>query len=182
MQPFRKLRRRRRRKLYVEHLHAYFVTFTCRERRKYLSPDRSKKIILGTLNSALASFHAMCAGFVVMPDHVHAIVWFPKPKQLSDFMEDWKAKSSEHVRRFFRDHLPLYWEKVEDQSSIWIPRYFPFNLFTTQKFEEKLDYMHMNSVRRGLVTSAVDYKWSSARWYLKLEQVGVTIQCPPGLY
>jgi putative transposase len=29
--------------------------------------------------------------------------------------------------------------------------------------EEKLDYMHLNPMRCGLVTRAVDWKWRSAR-------------------
>ena len=29
-----------------------------------------------------------------------------------------------------------------------------------------IDYLHHNPVRRGLVQTAVDWKWSSARFYL----------------
>ena len=32
--------------------------------------------------------------------------------------------------------------------------------------EAAIEYIHMNPVRRGLVKRAVDWKWSSASWYL----------------
>jgi REP element-mobilizing transposase RayT len=51
-------------------------------------------------------------------------------------------------------------------------------LETEKKLEEKLDYMHLNPVRRGLVTRAVDWKWSSARWYLLRKPVGIPIRMP----
>jgi REP element-mobilizing transposase RayT len=42
--------------------------------------------------------------------------------------------------------------------------------------EEKLTYMHLNPVRAGLVTTATQWRWSSARWYIEGRTVGVPIQ------
>ncbi len=39
------------------------------------------------------------------------------------------------------------------------------NLFDPQEVREKIAYMHDNPVRRGLSATALDYPWSSARWY-----------------
>ncbi len=57
--------------------HAHFVTFSCYRRRRLLDHDRAKKVVLGVLNSQLTRQDGRCVGFVVMPDHVHAIIWFP---------------------------------------------------------------------------------------------------------
>jgi putative transposase len=35
--------------------------------------------------------------------------------------------------------------------------------------------MHKNPVDRGLVERAVDYRWSSARWWLEGRPVGVPL-------
>jgi len=46
--------------------------------------------------------------------------------------------------------------------------------------EEKRDDMHANPVRAGLVAEAVDWPWSSARWYRQHKSVGVPmtwVQC-----
>jgi hypothetical protein len=39
----------------------------------------------------------------------------------------------------------------------------------------------LNPVRAGLVERAVDWTWSSARWYVQGKQVGVPISMPGGI-
>jgi putative transposase len=41
---------------------------------------------------------------------------------------------------------------------------------------EKLDYMHLNPVRAGLVTRAVDWRWSSAGYYVNGVDVGIALE------
>ena len=43
---------------------------------------------------------------------------------------------------------------------------FDRNLYSTKAIRAAIDYIHMNPVNRGLCDEAVDYKWSSARYYL----------------
>ena len=50
-----------------------------------------------------------------------------------------------------------------------------------RKVEEKLEYMHLNPVRAGFVKRAVDWGWSSARWYLEGQSVGLPMNWPGGL-
>jgi putative transposase len=59
--------------------HAHCVTSSGFRRRRLLDHDRPKKVVLGVRNSQLALQRGKCNGFVVMPDHVHAIVHFPDP-------------------------------------------------------------------------------------------------------
>ncbi len=40
------------------------------------------------------------------------------------------------------------------------------NLSSDTNILTAVDYIHLNPVRRGLVARAVDWKWSSARWYV----------------
>ena len=49
---------------------------------------------------------------------------------------------------------------------IWQARFYDFNLWTERKRIEKLRYMHRNPVKRGLVESPEQWRWSSFRWYL----------------
>ncbi len=69
-----------------DELHAFYVTFSCYKRRHLLNADRAKAIVLGNLHAELKKRDGLCTDFVIMPDHVRAVVWFPKPKQLSGFM------------------------------------------------------------------------------------------------
>ena len=112
-----------------------------------------------------------CCGFVIMPNHVHAIVWFPEPDCLSSFMQMWKSRASRQLRKVVRGTMPEYADSLGPKDPFWQPKYYPLNLFTEKKAKEKLDYMHLNPVRAGLVEHAADWQWSSARyyWYLHIE-------------
>ena len=170
-----------RRKIYDDQKHAQFVTFSCYKRRTLLNPDQSKRIVIGTLGSQLAGQDGICLGFVVMPDHVHALIWFTETGQLSSFMNKWKELTSKAIKKLYRVKFPNYWKKLDEEDPVWQPKYHSFNVFSEKKIEEKLDYMHLNPVRAGLVERAVDWTWSSARWYLQGKQVGVPISMPSGI-
>jgi putative transposase len=43
---------------------------------------------------------------------------------------------------------------------------FDRNLFCAEAILSSLEYIHHNPVKRGLCRRAVDWKWSSARYYL----------------
>jgi len=51
--------------------------------------------------------------------------------------------------------LPQFWQR----------RFYDFNVWTLKKKTEKLGYMHMNPVKRGLVTHPRDWPWSSYSFY-----------------
>ena len=164
------------RTIHDDALHAHFVTFSCYRRRQLLDDDRAKRVVLGVLKSQLGSRKASCVGFVVMPDHVHAIVWFPVPGQLSVFMQQWKRLSSHHIGQMVRETFVHYAEKIGDHDPFWQPKYYSFNLYDEKKVREKLTYMHENPVRAGLVARPCDWAFSSARFYELGRSVGVPVR------
>jgi putative transposase len=162
-------------------LYAHFLTFSCDRRRRLLDHDHPKRIVLGVLIEQLDHQSATCVGYVVMPDHVHAIVWFPECGQLSRFVHEWKRRSSYHIRAWYRAGKANYFGQVEFGDRFWQPKYYAFEIFSRAKLEEKLAYMHLNPVRSGLVARAVEWPWSSAGWYEEGRSVGVPIGWVPGL-
>jgi len=67
-----------KRRIHGEGTYVHYVTFSCYKRRKLLLPDVCKRIVIGTLGSQFRRQNGMCLGFVIMLDHVHAMVWFPE--------------------------------------------------------------------------------------------------------
>jgi putative transposase len=170
--------RRRWRKIYDGDGHAYFVTFSCYRRRRLLDDDQAKGVVIHFLAVQLTNQQGSCLGFVVMPDHVHALVWFGGEARLSLFMNQWKRRSSMQLKRLYRDRLPAYAASVELDGPMWQPKYYVFNVHSARKTKEKLDYMHNNPVKAGLVQHPQDWPYSSARWYLMRKSVGVPISYP----
>jgi len=164
--------------IYDEGLDAHFVTFACYRRRRLLDHDAARVIVVETLRNRLLKQQAQCYGFVVMPDHVHAVIWFPCAGKLSSFMQQWKQASSFHIQRLFRTALWKYSEMIGGEDPVWHKRYYDFNIFSQKKLREKLEYMHSNPVRAGLVRSAEEWPYSSAKFYETGESVGVPVVCP----
>jgi hypothetical protein len=59
----------------------------------------------------------------------------------------------------------------EPKRPFWQARSYDFNVWTTKKRVEKLRYMHRNPVKRRLVDSPEQWRWSSYRYY-RLDEAG----------
>ena len=71
--------------------------------------------------------------------------------------------------------MPEYASKFPKTDPIWQVRFYSFEIYTTAKIEEKMNYMHLNPVRAGLVETPTQWRWGSARWYLEGRTMGVPI-------
>jgi len=165
-----------RRRTYEDRPYAHFVTFSCYKRRRLLDEDQPRRILLSELNDQLGRQHAKCVGFVIMPDHVHAIIWLPEVGKLSRFLQSWKRLSSYRIRAWYRKIDAQYFEKVQMGTQFWTAKSFSFEIYSAAKLREKLEYMHSNPVRGGLVDRSIDWQWSSARWYESQQDVGVPVE------
>ncbi|WP_417384297.1 REP-associated tyrosine transposase [Gimesia sp.] len=163
--------------IYDNQRYVHFVTFSCYGKRAHLSRDQCKRILLGSLNHELKRHNAICIGFVIMPDHVHILIWFPEIGKLSAFIRDWKRSSSRSIKLFLLDQNQLA-KTTPKEDPIWQKRFYSFEIETEEKIEEKLTYMHMNPVKKGLVENITDWCWGSARHYVSEKSVGVPIGWP----
>jgi putative transposase len=163
------------RAIYDDDGHAHFMTFSCYQRRRLLDTDQAKRIVIGVLGSELTSQKGNCIGFVIMPNHVHALVWFSERRLASSFLKQWKQRSSILLKTYLRQYLKAYSTKFAMTDPVWQPRSYDFNLFTEKKVLQKLEYIHNNPVKAGLVADPCDWPFSSARFYLKGISVGLKV-------
>ena len=73
--------------------------------------------------------------------------------------------------------LPLMLAKLHSKTAAWVNRldltpgrnvwhnYFESRLTYEKSYFARLNYVHQNAVRHGLVRVAGDYPWCSARWF-----------------
>jgi len=166
-----------KRKIYDKEGHdVHFVTFSCYKRRRLLDHDDAKRIVIAILGSQLKNQNGKCIGFVIMPDHVHALLWFPNNNQLSNFMKQWKRLSSFRIKKLLKNNLQKYFSTFDSSDPIWQARYYGFNIFNERKLLEKLQYMHANPVKAKLAECPCDWGYSSARYYEQGSSVGVQLE------
>jgi len=163
------------RKVFDSEGHAHFVTFSCYRRRKILDDDRAKGIVVHFLADELKKTDGSCVGFVIMPDHVHALLHFKESGVLIRFIQQWKRKSSNRLKKFLEEHLIAYAATIDLREPIWQARFYDFNIFSIDKAREKLEYVHNNPVKKGLVANAWEWRHGSGRWYLLQRPVGIEI-------
>jgi putative transposase len=94
-------------------------------------------------------------------------------KRLTRLLADIKQPFSRRVKRILaKERSPL----LSDLSVLERPGKEAFrfwqegpgydrNLSSKEAILAAIDYFHLNPVRRGLAARAIDWKWSSARWY-----------------
>jgi putative transposase len=161
---------------------AHFVTFSAYGRRKLLSTPAARQIVISQLGKLVSENKVHISGFVIMPDHVHAILWFDDDRLLPEVIRIWKAGSSHHLHELYRREFPsLLPALVANRSgrmvtTFWQRRYYDFNLSSPEKALEKLNYIHNNPVKQGLASSPEGWVWSSARWYGSGKSVGIKLE------
>jgi len=130
----------------------HFVTFSCHRRRPLLHTPARRELFEQALEDTRRSYRFFVTGYVVMPEHVHLLVSEPERGVLARAIQAMKQS----VARRTAPRAP---------EPFWQARYYDFNVWSEQKRIEKLNYMHMNPVKRGLVSRPEDWPWSSSRHY-----------------
>jgi putative transposase len=99
-------------------------------------------------------------GYVVMPEHVHLLISEPVKGTPSSVMQVLKQKVSRE----------LGGREETEEYGFWQRRFYDFNVWSSKKVMEKLEYLHENPVKRGLVGHAKDWRWSSWSHYARHER------------
>ena len=108
-----------------------------------------------------------------MPEHIHVLITEPEATTLSTVMQVLKQRTARArlPQRKRRDPRQRALFGEEPKRAFWQARFYDFNVWTSKKRVEKLRYMHRNPVKRGLVDSPEQWRWSSYRYYL-LDEAG----------
>jgi putative transposase len=165
------------RRYHQRHLH--FITCSCYRRLPFLRSVRKRELLLDVLSSVREKYQFSLIGYVIMPEHIHILISEPRIGTPGTVMQVFKQRVARAVRRKRQagsaNQLRL-WKSTTDECAkhFWQRRFYDFNVWTTKKRIEKLNYMHMNPVKRGLVEDPKLWLWSSYRFYQYGERNGCT--------
>ncbi len=119
--------------------------------------------------------HAWC----LMTNHIHLIVGRKKEDKIESIIRDFKKYTSVHIcraiesnnaesRKFWmlkRFQQAAFESKKHQKYKFWQNEYHPVELFSNEVMDQKLEYVHDNPVKEGIVEKPEDYLYSSARDY-----------------
>ena len=97
--------------------------------------------------------------WVVLPDHIHAVLTLPKGD--SDYSGRWR----EIKKRFSKglpknEHLSLA-RVNKNERGIWQRRFWEHTIVDERDYWHHVNYVHFNPLKHGLVERVVDWPYSS---------------------
>ena len=124
--------------------HIYFVTIVCRERlTNQLALPGVAPRIFETVRHRHKRGQWWPHIFLLMTDHIHALISFPHAKQtLQNVVSKWKEWVAKEI------------------GIVWQRDFFEHRLRHDESHRQKADYILQNPVRKGLVSKVEDWPFS----------------------
>ena len=153
--------------------HAHELTFSTSRCLALLEPDPIKEIFLSVVNEARQNLQFEVWAYVVMPNHVHLLL-FPKLEEYD--VDVWrrviKQKSAHKAVSWIRSSMPEVLSEIQFveggrlRTRFWQDgQGYDRNLTSPEATAASIKYIHMNPVKKGLCERPSEYRWSSAMEY-----------------
>lgn len=165
--------------IYLDNV-AYFFTATVVDHMPLLHPYWAKKLIIDVLNFYRKKYLTRIKAYVIMPEHLHLIIKSESKENIKKFMHHTLRKISRaiilHTQSLLADDLQkeatleslkVFRNHARGKAThrVWKERAMGEPIYSDKVMKQKLDYIHRNPVKRGLVKNPEDYFYSSFRNY-----------------
>jgi len=145
------------------------VTSVARDRLLVFRKDVMKQIVCAALDEARHSGGFAIFAYVIMPDHLHIMT--DRARKPSDTLRFTSGITSHRVIGYLKENnYRTSLAKLRDtkkargyEYSLWDGHSNVLLVTSENVFTQRVNYIHQNPVRGGLVVRAEDYRWSSAR-------------------
>lgn len=154
----------------------HFITSTVVGWADALSRPEYKDIIINSLTYCRQHKNLLVHAWVVMNNHIHLVVSAGNNADLPSIIRDFKKYTSSKLIEAIADN-PIESRKKwllnmfafagrgnsdNEQYQFWQGSYHPVELTTDALYQQRLDYLHENPVRAGIVREPQHYLYSSA--------------------
>jgi REP element-mobilizing transposase RayT len=144
-----------RAKHYDDESLVYHFTTRTLDQQFHLADPREKRRVVSALDFYRRRGDFKLYGFVVMDNHMHAVIQPASGRILAEIARDFKTWTSR-----------VNVSKPEGET-LWERRYDDNTIEGLDELRAILDYIHNNPVRAGVVSVAEEYPWSSVHNYLR---------------
>ena len=150
-------------------------TFSTYRRLPLLTNDEWRERLARTLDAANEEYRFQLVAFVFMPEHLHLLTLPLEEKpMIGHYLGRIKQPFSKQIKEVLTNNRSRLLEKLtirerpgKTSFRFWQegPGY-DRNIFSKNVVLHSINYIHENPERRRLCKKAVDWKWSSASYYL----------------
>ena len=150
--------------------HAHELTFSCYRKLPYFKDEIACRVFLDCIRMAQVKFSFHVWAYVVMSNHVHALIWpFEHYYSIDRILQGIKGTMSHRYSRFlYRTNPDFYSRFFEKNNGSKVFRFwqrgggFDRNLYNEKMIHNSIQYIESNPVRAKLVKQNSEYRWSSA--------------------
>ena len=135
----------------------HYVTGNVEQRRQIFRRDTNCLAFLEELHSVRQRRECKLVCFAIMPDHFHLIV-NPRDGDIQTWIGELKSFSAKRLVQINRSG---FFKKAVEENQVWQESFRTLRLWSSWMIWQKINYIHNNPLKAGLVKSARDYRWSS---------------------
>ena len=147
----------------------YYLTTVAHDRLPVFRLELIKQIVCNAWNEARKSGEILIFAYVIMPDHSHIIS--DGHREISDVLRFTNGISAKRILDYLKENeFETSLKKLRQEEkrkgykhSVWQHHPDAFRITGEDTFMQKVNYIHQNPVRAGLVERAENYRFSSAR-------------------
>ena len=159
----------------VEGAGIYYLTFTVVEWLPVFIMEETCLIMTNSLNYCHQHKHLRINAFVIMPTHVHLIVFDADfdNERLKQTLRDMRQYTGRMLADVCEKRLPAAFgqtirqtQRTDRARQFWQQSKHPVAIWSAGFWQTKVTYLHDNPRRKGLVTDVVAWRFSSAGYWL----------------
>lgn len=155
----------------------HYLTFSIMGWIDIFSRQLYRDIIMDSFKYCRFNKGLQIGGYVIMSNHIHTI-WTAKNANLSDIVRDFKTFTSKAITKSIQEepesrrewllHMFRFYANrtaTNDFFKVWTGDNHPEVIYSDSFLKTKLNYIHENPVRAGIVSDPEHYRYSSAADY-----------------
>lgn len=153
--------------------HIFFISSTIVEWTPIFTSEKYFQILIETLKFYQEHNNLKIYAYVIMPNHFHLIISSDeisktiasiKKYSAKRIIAELKADNRIDILEKLKDIKKDY--KVTSKHQVWQEGFHPQLILNEEMLNQKINYIHYNPVKKGLVSEMEDWKFSSASDYL----------------
>ena len=155
----------------------HFATGNFHDRVPVFTRDDACQAYIDLIANKRQEWPFKLVAYVLMPDHFHLIV-NPRDGRIRELTGALKSLSAQAIVHAVPDLSFKLAQPKPNQSEhqVWQESFKDLALWSDWMIWQKINYIHFNPVKEGLVKSAGDYHWSSFRsFYLHEKDVPIEV-------
>jgi putative transposase len=151
--------------------YAYFVTCVTNHRIQLFAQPQYAEIVIANLDHYRKTKDYLLLGFVLMPDHYHAIIKPNDRYSAGEIVRDCNKYIAREIIQLAQTRNDGMIEGLSRckvarptrRHQVWRESPWTEVIYSEKFFRQKLNYIHLNPVRKQLAENPAEYQLSSFR-------------------